>query len=108
MGYPRPRRQRTALAFVSLLLTFLPLSPALAATATTFSGQATVVNGTVAGIPITLVDTGPVPATGGAFEATLVCYPNKDPNCTLGLPDLTNGMVQAQVLHAATVAQGNA
>ena len=87
-------------------MAFLPLSQALAATATTFSGQATVVKGSVAGVPITLVDTGPVAPEGGALESTLLCYP-ADARCAAGVPDLTSGMLQAKVLHAATVAGGN-
>jgi hypothetical protein len=81
------------------------LSQALAATATTFSGQAKVVSGTVAGVPITLVDTGPLAADGGALSATLLCYPGA--GCSIDVPDLTSGMLQAKVLHAATVGQGN-
>src|SRR5713101_4695866 len=73
---------------------------ASAATATTFSGQATVLKGTVLGLPISLVDTGPIAASGGELEANLLCYPT-GPNCTLGVPDLTNGAVGAEVLHAA-------
>src|SRR5881628_1991997 len=57
---------------------------------TLFSGQATAVKGTVLGIPITLVDTGTVAPEGGSLEAHLLCYPG-GPNCTVALPDLTNG-----------------
>ena len=82
-------------------------SQAVAAASTTFSGQATVVKGTVLGVPVTLVDTGPVAAEGGDLEANLLCYPAGN-NCTIGgLPDVTNGALRAQVLHAAVVAQGN-
>ena len=75
-------------------------------TPTTFSGQATAVRGTVLGVPITLVDTGPVEAGGGSLDAHLLCYPD-GANCAVGLPDATNGMVQAAILNATVVAQGN-
>jgi hypothetical protein len=71
------------------------------ADSTRFSGQATVVRATVAGLqPIMLADTGPLPEEGGAQEATLLEYP------VAGLPDPLNGALHAQVLHASTVAQG--
>jgi hypothetical protein len=75
-------------------------------TPTAFSGRATAVTGKVLGIPITLVDTGTVAAEGGALEAHLLCYPG-GPNCTVGLPDLTNGALGLDVLNATVVAQGN-
>jgi hypothetical protein len=79
----------------------------VSASATTFSGQATVVKGTVLGLPVTLVDTGPVEATGGEREQSLLCYPSGT-NCIVGgLPDVTNGAVNLRVLHAAVVAHGN-
>src|SRR5437867_12469940 len=110
MVFPRSGWRRcAAIALVSLLLAILPLSQVLAATQTTFSGHATVVKGTVtvAGmtVPITLADTGEVAPEGGALSATLLCYPGA--GCDVNVPDLTNGMVQAKVLHAATVAHGN-
>ena len=74
---------------------------AAAASATTFSGQATVISGTVAGIPVNLVDTGPVDAGGGSIHRSLLEYPIS------GLPDATNGALTAEVLHAAVVAHGN-
>jgi hypothetical protein len=73
---------------------------------TLFSGQATVVKGEVLGLPIALVDTGTVAPEGGTLEAHLLCYPN-GPNCILGLPDMTNGAVKAEVLNATVVAQGS-
>ncbi|HEY3083276.1 MAG TPA: choice-of-anchor P family protein [Chloroflexota bacterium] len=102
------RRLLTLVLTLGLVLAWLavPAAGVAQADSTTFSGQATVVNGTVAGVPITLVDTGPVAATGGALSATLLCYPAAA-DCTVGVPDATSGMVQAKVLHAATVAQGN-
>jgi hypothetical protein len=83
---------------------------------TTFSGQATVVRGTIVGITVPcvagpsgcsgLVDTGPVSPAGGDLEQKLVCYP-QGANCLLGAPDMTNGAVQATVLHAAVVSHGS-
>ena len=73
---------------------------------TLFSGQATAVSGRVLGIPITLVDTGTVAPEGGTLEAHLLCYPNGT-NCTLGLPDATNGALGVDVLNATVVAQGH-
>ena len=102
------RIARHLLALVSVAgLAALFSAHAVAATNTTFSGQATVVKGNLLGIPITLVDTGPVAPEGGDLEANLICYPSGT-NCTIGgLPDATNGALRAQVLHAAVVAQGN-
>jgi hypothetical protein len=74
-------------------------------TPTTFSGQATAIKGTVFGVPIVLVDTGPVNAGGGSLDAHLLCYPDAD--CTIGAPDVTNGMLRASILNATVVAQGN-
>src|SRR2546426_3006299 len=73
---------------------------------TLFSGQATAVKGTVLGIPITLVDTGTVAPEGGSLEAHLLCYPG-GPNCTVALPDLTNGALGLEVLNATVVAHGH-
>lgn len=107
---PRFSRRSCLLTTLKLLLVGVLVWPlgavAQAAAPTTFSGQATVVTGKVAGIPVTLVDTGPVAAGGGQLENSLLCYPN-GPNCTLGVPDLTNGMLSAEVLHAGVVARGD-
>jgi hypothetical protein len=65
-----------------------------AASSTTYSGQATVVDATVLGTRTVLADTGPLPATGGAQEASL-------------LEASVPGLLSAEVLHASTVAQGN-
>jgi hypothetical protein len=95
-------------------------------TPTTFSGQATVIKGSLSLLPslaqsvaaqalpckpadpthFCIVDTGPVSTSGGALDESLLCYPN-GANCAVGLPDATGGMVNARVLHAAVVAQGN-
>ncbi|PYI82237.1 MAG: hypothetical protein DME26_18385, partial [Verrucomicrobia bacterium] len=85
-------------ALVSALLTLGSLF--VQADSGKFSGQATVVRATVDSLPpIVLVDTGPLPEEGGAQEATLLEYPD-------GLLDPLNGALQAQVLHASTVGQG--
>lgn len=81
-----------------------PGSPAFSAssTPTTYSGRATVVEATVLDLPtIRLSDTGPLPASGGALETTLL---------TLSVPsDQTLGVLalDAEAGHAATVAQGD-
>jgi len=115
------------LLLVSLLVWPAAATPALAATSTTFSGQATVVKGSIAGLPLLssllpcepqsaryfcIVDTGPLSATqavqGGANEASLACYPSGN-GCVIQSPvgDPTNGAVRARVLHAAVVAAGD-
>ncbi|HVH66630.1 MAG TPA: choice-of-anchor P family protein [Gemmatimonadales bacterium] len=80
-----------------------PAAPALwldavspATQATSHSGRATVVQASVLGLaPITLVDAGPLPPSGGAEEASLL---------NASIP----GLLTAEVLHATTVGQGNA
>jgi hypothetical protein len=89
-----------ALLFM-LALTAGSSGHAAAAAATTFSGRATVVSGQVAGIPITLVDTGPVDASGGQLHQSVLEYPIG------GLPDASGGALTAEVLHATVVAHGN-
>ena len=90
-----------ALLFVVALIAGPTGGRADAAAATTFSGQATVISGQVAGIPITLVDTGPVAASGGHLHESVLEYP------IAGLPDVTGGALTAGVLHATVVAEGN-
>ncbi len=63
------------------------------ADSTTFSGQATVVRANVLGLQTALSDTGPLPPSGGALEASLL-----DANVP--------GLLTAEVLHASTVGQG--
>lgn len=78
-------------------------------TPTTFSGRATVLSGSVLGIPIppiVAVDTGEVAPSGGTLEAHLICYPD-GPNCAAGVPDLTKGALGVEVLNATVVAQGH-
>jgi hypothetical protein len=82
---------------LGLLLAWLavPAASVAHADSTTFSGQATVVRATVSGLPpVVLSDTGPLPSSGGAQEASL-------------LEASVPGLLTAQVLHASTVGHGN-
>ncbi|TMC43299.1 MAG: hypothetical protein E6J23_10170 [Chloroflexi bacterium] len=97
----RPITPGLTLLFLIALITGPNGGRAAAATATTFSGQATVISGQVAGIPVRLVDTGPVAAGGGHLHASLLEYPIS------GLPDATAGALTAEILHATVVAEGN-
>jgi len=108
----RTRLQRSLLPALAALVT---LSPALVSqktsaqfqtTPTLFSGQATAVKGQVLGVPIVLIDTGTIAPEGAALEAHLLCHP-AGPNCAVGLPDVTNGALAAEVLNATVVAQGS-
>jgi hypothetical protein len=65
---------------------------------TTFSGDATVLRATLPLLsPIELGHAGPLPESGGAEESSLLTIS----------PDQTGGFVSADVVHAATVGQGN-
>lgn len=79
---------------VSALFIGAAAQSSMAAERPTYSGQATVVRATVLGITTVLSDTGPVPPEGGAREASL-------------LEASLEGLLQVEVLHAATVGQGN-
>src|SRR5712692_923737 len=91
---------------LSLLLVglmFWPTTSALTAGATnsaialssnSFSGQATVVRATVLGITTVISDTGPLPSSGGALEASL-------------LEASVAGLLTAEVAHASTIGQGD-
>ena len=68
---------------------------ASATQATSYSGQATVVQATVLGVSTTLVNAGPLSSSGGSAEDAL-----GDANVP--------GLLTAEVLHATTVGQGNA
>jgi len=74
-------------------------SPAfdLSSTRTTFSGEATVLRATVLGLPIVAGEAGPLSESGGAEESSLITIS----------PGETNGILSADVVHAATVGQGN-
>jgi len=65
-----------------------------ASSGVTFSGQATVVKGTVAGTPILVADTGPLPSSGGSRDATL-------------LTENVAGVLDAEVLAATAIGQGD-
>jgi hypothetical protein len=90
-----PTRLRGLFITCSLLAVAAGVPLAASANGNTFSGRATVVQATVLGTEIVLADTGPLPSSGGAEEATLV---------TASVP----GLLEAEVLHASTVGQGNA
>lgn len=77
----------------------------LAQTPTTYGGEATALSGTVAGVPVNLAATGPLEPSGGARNNSLVCYPG-GPQCYVGVPDATSGLLSVQGLSAATVGQG--
>src|SRR2546427_3588605 len=71
----RSAKTMIGLVFLAGLLMPAP-SVALAASTTTFSGQATVVKGTVAGIAVgPLADTGAIAPSGGASEKAVFVYP---------------------------------
>src|SRR5438093_5911781 len=76
---------------ISLLLMSLLFWPAQSASAnnTAFSGEATAVDATVLGIRTVISDTGPLPSSGGAQEASL-------------LDASVPGLLTADVLHAST------
>ena len=92
----RARRGRTILS-ATLLLTALfagVVAGRADAASPGYSGRAAVVDATVLGQHIVLSDTGPLPASGGAQEASL-------------LEAEVPGLLTAEVLHASTVGQGN-
>lgn len=110
---PKNHIWKAALAFAFAALT----SPLIAAPpggtggggggkpVTTFSGEAAVLDIQVPalGVNQTIVQAGPLPATGGAVENSLLTASSPGT-----IPDLTGGLVtfNAQVLHAATIGQG--
>jgi hypothetical protein len=83
-----------------VIIAALLVVPAFAATpaladSTQFSGQATGVRATVAGLgPVTLSDTGPLPAEGGQKETSLL---------SANVP----GLLTANVFHSSTIGQGD-
>ena len=74
-----------------------PAFASTAASSTTFSGDATVLRATVLGLPIVLGEAGPVPEAGGAEEFSLLSVSRNQ----------TGGLLSAEAVHAAVVAQGN-
>jgi hypothetical protein len=95
MTFTHSRLWRFASVTFAIGLLTWPAAGVQAAASTTFSGQATVVSAT-APVVGTLVfsDTGPLPSSGGSQEASLL-------NATVP------GTLNAEVLHAATVGQGD-
>jgi hypothetical protein len=75
-----------------------PVAELTAATSTTFSGEATVLRAAVLGLaPIVVGEAGPVSESGGAEESSLLSVSK----------DQTGGLLSAEAVHAAVVAQGN-
>src|SRR2546425_8552274 len=94
-------RRIIAAALMSL---FVTSGGSIAQTSSTpgFSGQAYVVQATVPPLsPITVADTGPLPSSGGAQEASLLDVPP----ISLGTVGALNG---ADVAHATAIGRGNA
>jgi hypothetical protein len=87
-------RLALSLALSALLTLPAPLV-AQAQQVQSFSGRATVIRATVLGISTVISDTGPLPGSGGALEASL-------------LEASVPGLAAARVAHASTVGQGNA
>ncbi len=97
---------RASRCFILAALMSLFAAPAgsIAQTSSTpgFSGQAYVVQATVPPLsPITVADTGPLPSSGGAQEASLLDVPP----ISLGTVGALNG---ADVAHATAIGRGNA
>jgi hypothetical protein len=78
---------------------------AFAQTNTSYGGEATALSGMVAGVPLNLAGTGALDPSGGARNNSLVCYPG-GPQCYVGVPDQTSGLLSVQVLNAVSVGQG--
>jgi hypothetical protein len=69
-----------------------------AGSGTTFSGDAAVLRATVLGLtPIVVGEAGPLPATGGAEESSLLSVS----------PDQSGGLLAAEVVDAEVIGQGN-
>jgi len=85
---------RVSLLVVSVILTAAQMASAQSANPS-FSGQAVGVKATVLSLPaIDLSDTGPLPSSGGANQASLL---------SASVP----GVLSAEVLHASTIGQGD-
>ncbi len=75
-----------------------PAFASTAASSTTFSGDATVLQAEVLGLqPIVVGEAGPVPEAGGAEEFSLLSVSRNQ----------TGGLLSAEAVHATVVAQGN-
>jgi len=88
------RWQWTVIGMFSMLAAIGPQSVTAAPSNAVFSGRATVVDATVAGVPIVLSDTGALPSQGGAEQASLL---------TASVPNV----LTAEALHASTVGHGD-
>ncbi len=95
------RKRKPSLLFESGLvgslvfgLLFWPAPAWAQSSRTTFSGQATVVRANVLGVSTVVSDTGPLPPSGGALEASLL---------SASVP----GLLTAEVAHASTIGQGD-
>lgn len=88
-------RRWTVVSIVVVFSLLLWLAPrgARATDGTTFSGQAVAFRATVLGFTTAISDTGPLPESGGAREASLLT--------------VDNGGLSAEALHASTVGQGD-
>jgi hypothetical protein len=93
-GPVRRTRRWAAHAIIPGLLAIGLLAGPSAAQSATYSGQATGARVTVLGNTTVLSDTGPLPPSGGAREASL-------------LEATVPGTLSAEALHASTVGQGN-
>lgn len=94
----KPRILLTAL-FLAMLAVATSLQTAAAASIT-YGGRATVVDATVLIINTTLVDTGPLPSTGGAIQNT---------ELTAGIPSVLNaGIAHASVIGQSTYTRSEA
>ncbi len=85
---------RLELLAISCLSLLIPVT-SIADTTPSFSGQATAVRATVLGINTVISDTGPLPSSGGAQQASLL---------SASVP----GLLTADVLHATAIAQASA
>lgn len=83
-----------AASFLLVGLLVWPTATGAQAGSTTFSGQASVVKASVLGSTIVVSDTGPLPPSGGAQEASLL---------TVSVPNL----LTAGVAHATTIGQAD-
>lgn len=98
---------RRAISFVSLALFLLTLTfpgPAQATPVASYSGQATALKVHVDGINATLVDTGPLPPTGGTITQSLLTATVGDPSN----PVLTAGVLNAQTQGVGDTASSSA
>ena len=78
--------------------TYGPSASLTSSSRTTFSGDARVIQATVLGLPTIIVgEAGPLDESGGAKEFSLLTIS----------PNQTGGFLSADVVHAATVGQGN-